>query len=102
MPMALSFLVCPYLAGLPNRLQNGLWLSEHQVSHAYGMWLHEMMVINNSVSEGKRGTYLVHRCLERGGERDENKGEYMESSRSVVKVRRGRSSICESLGRKEP
>lgn len=60
-----------------------------------------MLVINSSVSEGKRGICFVHRCLERG----EKRGKHVESSWREVKARRERSSVCErphkSLGRKE-
>lgn len=60
-----------------------------------------MLVINSSVSEGKRGICFVHRRLERG----EKRGKHVESSWREVKARRERSSVCErphkSLGRKE-
>ena len=37
-----------------------------------GILLYGVIVINASVSDRKRGTCLVHRCLKRGRERDEN------------------------------
>lgn len=46
------------------------------------------MVIKASAPEGKRGTSFMQKCLERGGERDENKEGYMEYSWRWVKVRR--------------
>lgn len=55
-----------------------------------------MIVIKTSVPEGKRKTCFMHKCLERGGERGENKEDYTEYSWRWVKVRRGRSSVCET------